>query len=216
LPIFDVARITSGSNTQVDSINRQNAVQKAINKAQDLPGTQDAVVIGNQPGGIWPMLTPYTNDTSGGLFVTVPFNTVPPPQFIWDSDTFGQGETRYFAVAVELEDTEEHVVSVTTFADNAHRMFVEEWTPEGNLVTSITPPEGLFDGPMTANASEDEDKESPFNWQRIRIWSKDGISTGTAGNFLVISWEVLNYNTTDTVNPAGLAFQADIYKYVTD
>ncbi|HHY83607.1 MAG TPA: hypothetical protein GX505_13165 [Clostridiales bacterium] len=213
MAFVDVRRITSGTDTQVDATSRQNAIQKAIHKAAELPGTQDAVVIGNQPGGIWPELTTYNNDTSGGENTgDNPFNEAQPPQFIWDDTTFEPGETRYFAVALPVVFTDELLVNVTTFADNAHRLFVEEREPDGFLLRSFTPNDGLFDGPMTANASLNVDKENPFNWQKIRIWSKGDIIPDSDDNYLVFSWEVLNYDTTDTVNPPGLAFQIDIYR----
>ena len=215
MPIIDIERITSGTDTQVDSTSRENAIQKAIHKVNDFVGIQDAVVIGNVPGGIWPVLATYENDTSGGpppaneqhLFAS------PPPQFIWDDNTFEQGEVRYFAVALRILSEEEYVFAVTTFADNAHRLFIEERNIDGDLIQSYTPDGGLFDGPMTANASEDEDKAAPFNWQKIGVWFSDDIHPVSTSYYFVFSWEVINYNSTDTVNPSGLAFQIDIYRY---
>jgi hypothetical protein len=211
---IDIKRITSGTDTQVDSTSRLNAVQKAIHKEAMFIGTQDAVVIGNVPGGIWPVLSTYENDTSGGgPAADEPFYTVPPPQFIWDDNTFEQGEIRYFAVAHRIQEADRYVISVTTFADNAHRLFVEERNVFGDHVTSFTPEDvGLFDGSMTANASENEDKAAPFNWQKIRIWSSGEIVPDSGINYFIFSWEVINYKTTDTINPPGLAFQIDIYR----
>jgi hypothetical protein len=214
VPLVDLKRITSGTNTQVDSTSRENAIQKAIHKVTLSIGTQDAVIIGNAPGGIWPVLSTYENDTSGGIAFEEFLFVAPPPQFIWDDNTFGQGEIRYFAVALRVGSVEEHVIAVTTFADNAHRLFVEERNIFGDHVASFTPEGGLFDGPVTANASENEDKAAPFNWQKIHIWSSDDIRPDSLSNFFVFSWEVINYKTTDTINPAGLAFQIDIYRYI--
>ncbi|HHY82373.1 MAG TPA: hypothetical protein GX505_06800 [Clostridiales bacterium] len=207
-------RITSGIDTQTDAGSREEAVKKAIRKQTGGVPTQDAVEIGNLPGGMWPILEPYTNDNSGGLLSPLP--GVPAPKFIWDDLTMEPGETRYFAHAVELtgnpEDTD-FVIFIATFADDAHRLFLEEWTPEGEFVFAFNFDGGEVDGNMSPTTFMGE-LCPPYNWQIIRYFSMDGIYVEQEGNFLVLSYEVVNYNSIGAVNPAGLAYVMDVYKEV--
>ena len=90
-------------------------------------------------------------------------------------------------------------------------MFIEERRPGGALAQSFTPEGGLVDGLMVPQASQTDDTTFPFNWQKIRLWSSDGIDPESIDNYLVVSFEVMNYLTADTINPAGLAYLVDIY-----
>lgn len=205
MAIISLARLTSGTQTQVDAESRSLAIQRALGNQP----AQNSVLIGNVPR-IWPELQKYVNDNSG---TSLDFPSVPPPQFIWDSTTFTGGEVRYFAQAFNIESTQEHIIYVAVFADNAHRLFIEERAPSGTLVQSFTPEGfGLQDGLMVPTASQTDDVTTPFNWQKIRLWSSDDIEPTSTDNFIVFSFEVMNYNTTDTVNPAGLAYFIDIYR----
>jgi hypothetical protein len=209
LAIVDLARLTSGTHTQTDSVSRSNAIQKALRKVQGLSPIQDSVLIGNVPS-IWPELTEYVNDNRGLLNEDIP--QVPPPEFIWDQRNFPGGEVRYFAQAFNIDSIREHVIFTAVFADNAHRFFIEERAPGGTLIQSFTPDGGLVDGLMVPQASQTDDTTSPYNWQKIRLWSSDDIDPQSANNFFVFSFEVMNYLTADTVNPAGLAYLIDIYR----
>ncbi len=208
MAIADLARLTSGTHTQTDSVSRSNAIQKALRKAQGLSPIQDSVLIGNVPS-IWPVLSKYANDDSGGGDQAI--ITVPPPEFIWDQRNFPGGEIRYFAHAVKFTSPNDHLVISAVFADNAHRLFIEERGPGGALIQSFTPVGGLADGLMVPQASQTDDTTSPFNWQKIRLWSSDDIIPESTNNYLVVSFEVMNYLTADTLNPAGLAYFIDIY-----
>lgn len=198
----DLDRIISSSDTQVDASSREAAVMKAINKETGTGTTQDAVELGNLPGGIWPILDIYENDLAALNSLNL------PPAFIWDDADASPGETRYFATARLIGTNQELLIFVLTFSDDAHKLFVEERSPEGVLISSLTPMEGLTDGSLDPNAGA---TSAPFQWQQIRYWSTDDFFPASAENYLVISYEAVNYNPIGPVNPAGLAFVADIY-----
>ncbi|HHY82374.1 MAG TPA: hypothetical protein GX505_06805 [Clostridiales bacterium] len=140
---LDVERITSSSDTQVDAVSRQNAVLKAINKENGDDPIQDAVVLGNMPHGIWPILEPYKTDPSFASTLAL------PPDFIWDSTEASPGEVRYFAVARPIDTADSVTIFILTFSDDAHRLYVEECDANGNVVQSITPDnDGLIDSPL--------------------------------------------------------------------
>jgi len=65
---------------------------------------------------------------------------------------------------------------------------------------------------MTPNASQTDDTDFPFNWQKVRLWSSNGIEPDSTSNFLVISFEVINYLPIGSVNPSGLAYLVDVYR----
>ncbi|HHY83608.1 MAG TPA: hypothetical protein GX505_13170 [Clostridiales bacterium] len=214
MAVIELARLVSGTNTQASSVDRSDACLKAIRKLQNLSPTQDAVLIGNVPR-VWPELQKYENDNSGANTPSI-FWSVPSPQFVWDDDSFEGGEIRYFAQAFKIESLDEHTIFVAVFADNAHRLFIEERTGGNSVIKTFNPKGGFEDGLMVASASFTDDTTTPFNWQKIRLWSSDDIRPVSTDNYLVFSFEVLNYDTTDTLNPAGLAYFIDIYRRETD
>ncbi|HHY83609.1 MAG TPA: hypothetical protein GX505_13175 [Clostridiales bacterium] len=208
MALIPVTRLTSGINTQTDSTSRENAVEKAINKLTGDDPTQDSVLIGNVPK-LWPELSKYENDTSGSGSPDI--ISVPPPQFIWNQASFPAGQVQYFAQAYQIESGDQHVVFVAVFADNAHELYIEEYTPEGEFAQRITPEDGLTDGLMVASASLTDDTDFPFNWQKVRLWSSS-FEPLNADGYLVISFKAINYDAIDSVNPAGLAYLVDVYR----
>jgi len=91
-------------------------------------------LIGNVPR-LWPELSKYENDTSGGFSPDI--ISVPPPEFIWDQESFPPGQIKYFAQAFQFDATVEHAVFAAVFADNAHVLYIEERDINGNLVQSF-------------------------------------------------------------------------------
>jgi hypothetical protein len=155
----------------------------------------------------WPQILSYVNG-NGTL-------TAAPPAYIWDSvttapqDLFFAISTFPFSFAVSTGQAV--IVELMVFCDNAHNVQIDIFDlTQGDLFTTLTPAGGLTDGSLNTGTVENP----PFNWQTIRYYSNDSQTVPAARNGdtleVVISFEAVNYSGSG-VNPAGLAFIADIY-----
>jgi hypothetical protein len=192
-----IPRQASTSTTTFVATTKTAATAAAIASAGTL-----AQAIGNLPG-IWPEIHDYEAPNNASL----PGN----PAIIWEDFIATDGELRYFSQAFKVLSTTSHVVFSTVFTDNAHRLFIEEYDSLNNLIQSITPPGGLNDGIMSPIAGVTTDTTPPFNWKKLREYSKV-FTPSQAGNFIVITVEALNYDSNGPINPAGVSFVADFYK----
>lgn len=192
--IEPLVREASTQTTTYVAANKTTAVAAAIADAGTL-----AQAIGNLPG-TWPEIHDYEAPNNASLFGN--------PQIVWEDATAAPGELRFFSQAFQDVSNfpTSHVVFSTVFADNAHRLYIEEYDSSNNLLQSITPPGGLNDGNMSPLAS---DPIPPFNWQKLRNYSKVFTPIQT-GSFIVITVEAINY--AGPITPAGISFVADFYK----
>lgn len=191
--LTEITREASSSSTTVVAMTKTAAKDAALGITPSI----FAQNIGNLPL-VWPELMDYspTNATLTGN-----------PEIIWEDSSAAPGELRFFAQAFEVEDISAHIMVSSVFADNAHRLYVEEYDALGNLVQEISPVGGLVDGPMVPTTVE----TAPYNWQKLRLYSKVFYPSGV-GNFVVITVEALNYNSDGPINPAGVSFVADVYR----
>jgi len=184
----------------------------AISLALDGTGTR-ATPYGRLFTG-WPGLKPYSNDNA--VFT---FGPPPPddktPQYLW-ADTITAGERLGFAVASATFSNPAAeggvcVVSLTVFGDNAHTAVVTIVAEDGVFVANLTP-SGVGDTPipLVDGSMAPIDENPPFNWQDIRYYSNE-IQIEPGSYRVVVSFEAQNYvSPPEIINPAGLAFVADI------
>ena len=193
-------RINSNANTTIVADSKEIAVLSQIGLSNE---GQRPIVVNNLPK-TWPELRDYQTPNNSIL--------LGEPEFIWQQlDPIG-GEMKYFSTKYNFSKVGEHLIFITSFADNSHRLFVEERNSKtGELIRSITPKEGLAAGNMLANAGLSIDTEPPYNWQRICQYSNI-FTPASADNVILITFEVINYLSQCKFNPAALAFRVDILK----
>jgi|GEM_PF-4925639 len=198
--ILPALRINSNSETTIVADSKEIAIMTQIGLNSN---GQRPIIVNNLPK-TWPELRDYPAPNNS-LFSG-------EPEFIWQQlDTVG-GEKKYFSTKYIISDIGEHLIFITSFADNSHRLFVEERNSKtGELIKSITPKEGLAAGDLLANAGLSVDIDPPYNWQRICQYSNIFTPT-SAENVIVITFEVINYLSQCKFNPAALAFRIDVIK----
>ncbi|PZE19841.1 right-handed parallel beta-helix repeat-containing protein [Paenibacillus xerothermodurans] len=192
-----VPRQASTSTTTFAAASKTAAVLAAMSGTGTL--AQD---IGNV-NAVWPEIHDYEAPNNATLFGS--------PQIVWADLSLDPGELSYFAQAFAAPSIDSHVVAATVFADNAHRLYIEEYDAAGTLIQSITPPGGLNDGSMVPGSSLTTDAAPPYNWQRLRQYTKV-FNPVQAGSSIVITVEALNYVTSGPINPAGVSFVADFLR----
>ncbi len=133
------------------------------------------------------------------------------PDFIWPQLSSIGGERKYFSTKYDFLSQEAHIIFISTFADNCHRLFLEERNRKtGKLIKYITPAEGLTAGDMQPNAGTSSDTEAPYSWQRVCQFS-NVFTPSSVESTLVATFEVVNYYAYSKFNPAALAFTMDVY-----
>ena len=200
LGIQPAIRITSNSITTIVADIKEAAILTLLGLSDV---GQPPIIVNNIPK-TWPELRDFHNPNNSTF--------LGEPDFIWPQlNTIG-GEKKYFSTKYSFSSLAEHLVFITSFADNSHRLFVEERHGKtGELIQSITPKEGVSAGDMQPDAGLRTDLEPPYNWQRICQYSSI-ISPSSPDNVLIITFQVVNYLSQCQFNPAALAFRADIYK----
>lgn len=208
MPVVPIQRLVSSTTNVVAAADSATAVNLALTGA-----APNVVDVGNAPR-VWPQLAKFDNDNTL-------FGTAPNPQFVWSQPTFVPGETHGFAVVsaiipLQVGIINDFIISLTVFADNAVTASIQAYSP---LTISFFPVPGL-DVPLTAGSQDPitgltTDVVNPYNWQNVRFYSIPAslglISVALSVQF-VFSFQVTNYFTIGDVNPAGLAFAADIYQ----
>lgn len=211
LPITKKATLVSNSaSTYFSTLSRQDAINGALGIST---ATNGLVAENGQLFPFWPELVYYA-----GL-------GQPTPQYVWNDATPAGPETLYFAQAFSLPILTVAVTRLATaetFSDNAHRLFLQEFTrvdlplvpPLITVVNEITPPGGILDG---SSSDTGQASAPPFSWQTISKYSNVYIPTlpvavpGLVNYAFVVSYEVNNYSPNGPVNPAGLQYIVELY-----
>lgn len=190
----------------------------------------NSVVIGNIPS-IWPQIAKYDGDNNDiPTVVTVPasppFNTVADPAIIWYTNpivNLASGETYAFAAQTNvfpgLAVLSSAVVAIAVFADNAHTLQIDLYNAVTNTVVATTKLSTVIADGNMSGATGLTEITPVYNWQKVRFYTIPfNIPLGATVTYkIVYSFEVTNYQsplgggTTQTTNPAGLAFIADLY-----
>ena len=197
-----VQRLVSNGTSVFIAADRTAAVAAAISGSGTLATVVPRYVA-------WPGLERLTNDNNSFF---APFGE---PQCIWDT-TATDGQTRGFATASNpftLTGTSELAVSLAAFADNALEAQIDLVDAATSAIVSA-PPLGvlLTDGSMDPASGTTTDINPPFNWQNIRFYSVNSGAIPAGTYKVVVSFRGVNYNrASGTVNPAALAFVADVY-----
>lgn len=203
MPVLFHFRMVS-DNDVIVAPDRATAVGLALSGG---PPDPSATIISQFP--TWPKLNNYTNDNGLGI-------PPPEPQFIWDSSV-SDGQSRGFATILSnfsFGSPTFAIINLVVFTDNAHEAVIEVYNRDTQSVEfTLTPaPLPLIDGNMDPATGYTETQ--PYNWQTVRFYSNHTptfpIGTSLA---LVLSFRVVNYNVIPplAINPAGLAFIADLY-----
>lgn len=214
MSITPLQRIISGPLT-VTADTRINAVNSIIS------GTYTSAVVVNNYYKIWPQLFKFSNDNNnlpGRETPSTPFNAVPDPSFIWDTQSFNMtgGETRGFAALSQGFSVIRKtcfLVNLVSFADNAHRAQIDllKMDAAPHIVQSQNLGVLLEDGSMDPLTGWSE-KQNIYNWQNVRFYSIPFCITEPGDYKIIISFDVVNYSGPQiAVNPAGISFCADIY-----
>jgi len=196
MPIQQFFPVISSSAVVYARDDRAAAVQAALlNQA-----TQSAEY-GNLPGS-WPQLRSYENDPSE---VIIPY--------VWGPTNFNSGLRLGFAAIVSPGSTlpsGNYAYSFGTFADNAHRAYLELYTVAGTTITLV---QTIFSNFIAGSLDPNVTQTIPYNWQFLRT-SSGAFTTASAG-ILVLSYEVQNYNDTPGLtsasNPAALSFGFQLF-----
>lgn len=206
MPISPIARITSNTSNVVGAANRAAAV------ASLLAGNPPNVFNVGNAINMWPEQRRYTNDNNAA------FSGAANPQFVWTTALPLAGVNQGFAVQskvipLTVGAINSFVISLSSFADNAHRPRIEAI----NAANSAVIPIGdlgldLTDGSLNPLTTE----VAPYNWQMIHYYTIPitfGLVAAPLSIRFIISFEAVNYiSAAGPVNPAGLAFVSDIYQ----
>lgn len=205
---------TTVSATWTSSLSREDAIRGALTSLgiAGLPNSAAlATTVTRYPE--WPEIEYYAVQGN------------PQPSYVWNSTTPAEDETVYFAQAFTLPGISvalERLATAEVFSDNAHTLFIEEYTVVtlpilGTILAvlnTVTPAGGAVDGP---ESSAGQASEPPFGWQTISKFSEDYTPTlpidlpGLIGTFFVVSFEATNYLSNGPFNPAGLQYIVELY-----
>lgn len=197
---IEATRISSKSTTTTIADSKESAILTELGLKND---GYKPMVVGNISGS-WPVLKDYPYPNNSIL--------LGEPDFLRQQLEGGGGETKYFSTIYYFNSLEEHLILITTFSDNCHKLFLEERHKKtGELISSITPKGGLSAGDMLPNMGILTDLEPSYSWQQIFQYSKT-FTPSSIDNALTITFEITNYYSKASYNPAVLAFKADIFK----